>query len=192
MRSKLALGLLVLTMAAIAAAPVRAQEDSWLHIRVVDREGDAEQVRINLPLKLIESLIPLINTGDDRGDVHLSNGRIHFDCKDLEDIDLRALLEAVRGAEDAEYVTVQGRHENVRVAKEKGDLVINADNQDEHEHVRVRMRMNIVEAMLKADKDELDLVAMVQALRDQGEGELVSVESDEETVRIWIDKKSSE
>lgn len=189
MRSKLALGLLVLAMVVTAAAPVRAQ-DSWLHIRVVDRDEDGEQVNVNVPLKLIESLLPMIETRAESGDVYLSGGRIRFDCNDLDDIDLRALLTAVRDAEDGEYVTVQGRHENVRVAKEKGNLLINADDRDEH--VRVRVKMNIVEALLKADQDELDLVAMVKALQEQGEGELVSVESDEETVRIWIDKKGSE
>jgi len=189
MRSKLALGLLVLAMVATAATPVRAQ-DSWLHIRVVERDGDGEQVNINVPLKLIESLLPLIESDDEGGDVHLSRGRIRFGCNELDDMDFRALLTAIRDAEDGEYVTVKGRHENVRVAKEKGDLIINAD--DEGERVRVKMKMKIVEAMLKADQDELDLLAMVQALGEHGEGELVTVDSDEETVRIWIDKKSSE
>ncbi len=189
MRSKLALGLLVLAMVATAVTPARAAE-SWLHIRVVERDGDGEQVNINVPLKLIESLLPLIQSDDDSGDVRLSGGRIRFRHSELDDVDLRALLAAVRDAEDGEYVTISGRHENVRVAKEKGDLIINADERDER--VRVRMKMKIVEAMLKADEEELDLVAMVRALGEHGQGELVSVESDEETVRIWIDEKSSE
>jgi len=189
MRSKLTLGLLVLAIAAAGVAPVQAQ-DSWLHIRVVDRDEDGEHVNINVPLKLIESLLPMIDTRDEAGDVHMANGRIYLNCHGLEGFDLPVLLKAVPDADDGEYITVQDGEDNVRVAKEKGDLIINADYQDEH--VKVRVKMTIVEAMLKADDKELDLVAGVKALQEQGEGELVSVESDQETVRIWIDKQGSE
>ncbi len=189
MRTKLAFGLIALVVAAAPAATA-GDRDAWIHIRVDARDGDGEQVRINLPLQMIESLLPMITADGDSGDVRMTNGRIHFGCRELDGVDLRALLAAVRDAEDAEYITVQGPRENVRVAKEKGDLLVTAD--DRGEKVRVRVRMKVVEALLKSDEQELDLIGMVRALREQGEGELVSVESDKETVRIWIDSKSSE
>jgi len=189
MRTRLAFGLIALVLAAAPAA-LAGDPDSWLHIRVDSRDGEGEQVRINLPLQLIESLLPMITADGDSGNVYLRKGRIHFGFNELDEVDLRQMLAAVRDAEDGEYITVQGPGENVRVAKEKGNLLVDAD--DNGEKVRVRVRMKVVEALLEEGEEELDLVAMVQALREQGEGELINVESEEETVRIWIDREGSE
>jgi len=41
----------------------------------------------------------------------------------MQDVDLKAILQAVRDTRDGEFVTVEGK-DNVRVAKEKGLLVV--------------------------------------------------------------------
>jgi len=47
-----------------------------------------------------------------------------------------------------------------------------------------------VDALFSAGKDEHDLVAALHALSAHGDTELVSVKSDDNTVRVWLDSKS--
>jgi hypothetical protein len=44
-----------------------------------------------------------------------------------------------------------------------------------------------VDALLSGNEDELDIQAAINALVQEGEGELVTVTSDDENVRIWVD-----
>ena len=50
--------------------------------------------------------------------------------------------------------------------------------------------MKVVDALLSAGKDELDIVAALRALAATGDTELVSVKDAENTVRVWIDSKN--
>lgn len=184
---QLAAFLLLFLMGAGASA---TSDETWLHIKVEENGPDGETVRVNLPFSLIEALLPLIDTElSDGGIVTISGGRMRIGCDDLAGIDLRELMKAVRGAEDAEYITVEDRDETVRVAKVGDRLIIRVE--DQHERVNINLRLELVEALLSGEPDELDLLGMVRALRLQGEGDLVSVVSDDERVRIWIDSQSS-
>jgi hypothetical protein len=51
--------------------------------------------------------------------------------------------------------------------------------------------MHVIDALFSAGKDELDIVAGLHALASLGDTELVSVKSDESTVRVWMDSKNS-
>ena len=50
--------------------------------------------------------------------------------------------------------------------------------------------MKVVDALLSAGKDQLDVVAALRALSANGDMELVSVKDDDNTVRVWIDSKN--
>jgi hypothetical protein len=76
------------------------------------------------------------------------------------------------------------------VAKENGFLVVHADEED-GEKVRVTMPLEVVDAMLSGDSDELDLIAALDALASYNGGDLVTVESEDSHVRIWIDSSDS-
>jgi len=55
----------------------------------------------------------------------------------------------------------------------------------------VKIPMKVVDALFSAGKDELDIVAALRALSAHGgDTELVSVKSDENTVRVWLDSKN--
>jgi hypothetical protein len=183
--------------------------DRWLHVRVIDTNHKGETVRVNVPLEMAEKVLPAINK--DR----LHSGKIQINHNDIEGVDLKALLEAVRSSKDGEYVTVQGNDNDVRVAKQAGYMVVHvtekgfkstksdksdksdksADKSEEKSYERsrvdVKIPMKVVEALLSAGKDELDLVAALRALSAHGgDTELVSVKSDDSTVRVWLDSKN--
>ena len=161
--------------------------ERWLQVRVICTDGKGDTVRVNVPLELAEKVLPAVN--HDR----LHNGKVKIDNSDItNDVDLRALVEAIRSAKEGEYVTVQGNDNDVRVAKEGNHLIIHVVDKggSKKSQVEVKVPMKVVEALLSAGKDELDLVAALHALGDQGDVELVSVKDSENTVRVWLDSKN--
>jgi hypothetical protein len=169
--------------------------ERWLHVRVTSTEEKGDTVRVNVPLEMAEKVLPAINK--DR----LHNGKVKFDDHDMNGVDLKVLLDAVRTSKDGEYVTVQSNDSDVRVAKQSGYMYVHvkdkgSDHGDkkgkssEKSQVEVKIPMKVVDALFSAGKDELDILAALRALSTHGDTELVSVKSDDNTVRIWLDSKN--
>jgi hypothetical protein len=163
-----------------------AGHDRWLHVRVTNPNSNEESVRVNVPLELAEKVLPTIN--HDR----LHAGKVTFDQADCHGVDVRALLDAVRTSKDGEFVTVQNKDSDVRVAKQNGYLLVHVldKKHPRKSQVEVKVPMKVVDALFSAGKDELDLVAALHALSSQGDTELVSVKDEENTVRVWLDSKN--
>ena len=122
------------------------------------------------------------------------NGRISVGHGDLNGVDLKAMLDAVRSSKDGEFVTVTTRDEDVRVAKQNGVLLIHA--LDKHagkngDNVDVKIPLTVADALLTHGSQELDIVAAIHILSSTGDTELVSVKDGNNTVRVWLDTKSS-
>jgi hypothetical protein len=192
-------GSLVLGAGALAPAPVLAQTagkaDQWIHVRVENKDDSGETVRVNVPIEMAVKVLPAIHHEN------LQGGKVRISKGDLNDVDLHTLLDAVRSAKDGEYVTVQGKEEDVRVAKNGGYLYIHVTEKKPGEKaakatakkdskVEVKVPMKVVDALFSAGKDELDIVAALHVLSSSGDMELVSVKDDENTVRVWIDSKN--
>ena len=187
-----------------------SSSERWLHVRVISSDSSGETVKVNVPLELAEKVLPAINK--DR----LQHGKVKVDNLDCNGIDLRALLDAVRNTKDGEFVSVQATDADVNVAKKGEYLLVHVtDKGDKHwkyeeklgkksekageksekarnheSRVEVKVPMKVVEALLSGGKDELDLVAALRALGNQGDTELVSVKDDDNTVRVWLDNKN--
>jgi hypothetical protein len=169
-----------------ASSTTSEKGERWLHVRVICTDGKGDTVRVNVPLELAEKVLPAVN--HDR----LHNGKVKIDNSDINDVDLHAIMEAIRSARDGEYVTVQGNENGVRVAKEGNHLIVHVVDKEgsKKSQVEVKVPMKVVEALLSAGKDELDLVAALHALSLQGDVELVSVKDSENTVKVWLDSKN--
>jgi hypothetical protein len=163
-----------------------ASKDRWLHVRVISSDAKGETVKVNVPLELAEKVLPAINK--DR----LHGGRVKIDNAHVDDVDLRALVEAIRTTKDGEFVTVQSNECDVRVAKLNNHLIIHVLDKENSKKsdVEVKVPMKVIDALFSAGKDELDLVAALHALSSQGDTELVSVKDHENTVRVWLDSKN--
>jgi hypothetical protein len=175
--------------------------EQWIHVRVESKEDHGETVRVNVPVEMAARVLPAINKNN------LHDGKVRIDSSHMNDVDLRTILDAVRSSRDGEYVTVQSRENNVRVAKSAGYLYIHVTDNSEgkkaaakgkteakaavHESkVEIKVPMKVVDALFSAGKDELDLVAALKALSAHGDTELVTVKDDENTVRVWVDSKN--
>ncbi|OLC96425.1 MAG: hypothetical protein DMG35_15575 [Acidobacteria bacterium] len=171
-----------------SSATPAAKGERWLHVRVICNDAKGETVRVNVPLELAEKVLPAVN--HDR----LHDGKVKIDSAHVEDVDLRVLMDAIRTARDGEYVTVQGNENDVRVAKESNHLIIHVVDKgkggSKNSQVEIKVPMKVIDALLSAGKDELDLVAALHALGAQGDTELVSVKDRENTVKVWLDSKN--
>jgi len=174
-----------------AQTTTSVSKDRWLHVRVISSDAKGETVRVNVPLELAEKVLPAIH--QDR----IHDGKVKIDNAHMNDVDLRALVDAIRNTKDGEFVTVQSNDCDVRVAKQSNYLIVHVLDKNVHEkgevkksEVEVKVPMKVIDALFSAGKDELDLVAALHALSAQGDTELVSVKDHENTVRVWLDSKN--
>ncbi len=118
-------------------------------------------------------------------------------------MDLRALLEAVRDAQDNEYVRVESSHEDIRVAKSGGFLLIKVQDfpgvnrktpqAGERKHgstVNIKVPFPVVNALLSGEKDELNVLAAIRVLNNSQDVDLVTVNDESSTVRVWVDSQN--
>lgn len=175
----LALGLGV-AGAAEAATPT---DDLWIHIRVQDARN--AKVSVNLPVSVVESLAGALPATAQSGST------LRFDDEEISVAELRRIWGDLQRTPDATFLTVDEEDSKVRVAKQRGYLVIDArKNRPGAEDIQVRIPGTVVNALLSAPGDQLDMAAALRALARHGEGELVTVNGEGETVRIWVDRSS--
>jgi len=184
--SGLAVAVLAAAAAALASLPAQAAPaDRWLHVKVEDSKS-GEKVRVNIPLRVAEQVLPAIHV-----DV-LQNGRIKVREIETHGVDLRALLEAVRGLDDGEFVTVESKDETVRVSKEGGYLIARMQEQTgSQDDITVKVPFALIDALLSGEPDELNILAAVRKLNELGDEVYVHVTSRDESVRVWVDSKKT-
>lgn len=179
----LAAGALAVAAPAMAAGPER-----YLHVKVEDA-AKGESVNVNVPLSMAEKILPTIKEHD------LHDGRVSIHDAKMDDIDIRALLDAVRSAQDNEFVTVKERdREEVRVAKSNGNIIVHIKDADRKDQkVDVTVPMKVIDALFATAKnDELDIVSALRALSDAGDVLLVTVQDEGQKVRVWVDSRNTQ
>ena len=162
-----------------AAALSAADNDLWLHVKV--EEDDDTKVTVNLPMSVVGKALPMLP------EEHFAAKQMHIDHMDMSIAEMRELWREVQNTPDVTFVTVEEDDEKVRVWKEAGYLMVSVVEHD-GENVEVRVPARVVDALLSGDGNELDLVAALEALVDEGEGQLVTVTGDDENVRVWVDR----
>jgi hypothetical protein len=182
--------------AAKTEAPASAER--WLHVSVTCKNPDGERVRVNIPISLARTVLASVQKGKlDHGIIHIENAR-------MDDIDMHAILKAVKAAQDGEFVTVEGKDTNVQVRKHAGMLLIHVvDKSGKHVHINhektageenvdVRVPIEVADALFSGAPDELNVTAALDLLARRDQLELVSVQDAENTVRVWMDTKTTQ
>jgi hypothetical protein len=178
--------LLLVVVLAAGTAGWAASPERYLHVRV-DNPKTHELVRVNLPLSLAEKVIPAINNGQ------LQNGKVKVGHLDANGVNIRAILDALKTAPEGEYVTVQEPGNEVHVAKENGKLVAHVIDKAGKERVDVTIPWEVAQALISETSDnQLNISAAIKALENIADTTLVTVASEEESVRIWIDSNNTE
>lgn len=184
------LGVVCLSAAMVtgmATAVLAAPAERYLHIKV-DDPSKGESVNVNVPLSMAEKILPTVNKGS------LHNGHVTIGKADLNDVDVRTILDALRTAQDNEFVTVKEKDQEVHVAKSNGNLIVHVrETGKDAQKVDVTVPMKVVDALLSTAKEnELDVAAALRALSDAGDALLVTVQDATQHVRIWVDSRNTQ
>jgi hypothetical protein len=187
MRIATALCLLAAGLTALAGSAMAAPPEEYLHVNVEDPTNDGS-VKVNVPLSMAEKILPAINNRD------LHDGKVSIRNAEMNGVDVRALLDAVRTAPDNEFVTVREKDSDVHVAKANGNIIVHViDKQNKEQTVDVTVPLNVVDALFSTTKnDELDIAAALRALNDAGDVLLVTVQGSGEKVHVWVDSRNSQ
>ena len=182
-----ALSILAAGMMALVGPAMAAPAEKYLHVNVQDPTNDGS-VNVNVPLSMAEKILPAINNHD------LHEGRVSIHSAEMNGVDVRALLDAVRTAPDNEFVTVKDKDSDVRVAKANGNIIVHViDKKNKQQTVDVTVPLKVVDALFSTAKnDELDVAAALRALSDAGDVLLVTVQGSTEKVRVWVDSRNTQ
>ncbi len=169
-----------------AAGAAGTTTERYLHVRVQDSK-EGESVAVNVPLSIAEKVLPTVNKGK------LQNGIVHIDNAELNDIDIKGLLDAIRTTPDNEFVSVKQKDEDVRVAKSGGNLIVHVIQKDkDNEKVDITVPLKVVDALFSTAKNnEVDVAAALKTLSDAGDSLLVTVTSATQHIRIWVDSNGN-
>jgi hypothetical protein len=196
------LGLLALALAPAPAALAQSGGPAWLHVRV-EESRKASKVHVNLPMTVVEAVLKASPAFlEEHGKIKIG----HHHGMSLAD--LRRAWKELAAVGDAELVTVESEDENVRIAR-KGDLVqVLVDKKAEpkkasaeaeasgaraprRSEVRVEVPVSLVDALLSGEGDTVNIEAAVAELKKR-RGDIVRVQEDGESVRIWIDEQNTQ
>jgi hypothetical protein len=165
-----------------AAAAAEAKDGLWLHIKVLDG-SDGSRVNVSLPLSGVELAAPVL-PAEAR-----TATRLRIGDRDVTVADLRRIWSQVKSVPDATFITVdEADGSRLRVARRGSVLVVNAAGESAAHDGRVEMRIPaaVVDALLAGNAQTLDLAGAIAALARAGEGELVTVDGHNDTVRMWV------
>jgi hypothetical protein len=173
-----------LALLLMSAGLAMAASQQWVHVHI-ENPADDEKVRVNIPIALVESMMPLIEEkGMERGVVRLHDN-------DISIKDLRNAWKQIRNQGDAEFVSIQNKDANVRVFTKAGFLYVQPQDHSK-KNIDIRIPLSVVDAIFSGNGEELNLKAGIQALKESGVKDIITVKDDEKTVRVWIDENNTE
>jgi hypothetical protein len=183
-------GLAGLAAALMMAAPGRSDAQTgqaWLHVRV-DEPSKQGKVTVNLPVSVVSAAL---QAAPEKwiADGHIRMGHFGHGKRDLSVADLRRAWSELKKTGDSEFVTVEEEDQKVRIARAGNLVLVHVDKPSGRESVRVEVPVEVVDALLSGQGEELNLRAAFAELQNR-RGDIVRVKDDSSTVRIWIDERN--
>lgn len=172
-----------LLAAALNLGTARAS-DLWLHVDVHGGKG-GEEAKINLPVSMIHNLAGMVP------EETRSHGRVHVKDHDYDVAELRRAWRDLQDGPDATYMTANDAQSKVRIAKRGSYLELRAtEHGGKAETVEAKIPLSVMAALLSGSGDQLNVDAALDEIARIGEGELLTVTGEDQTVRIWVDHAS--
>lgn len=166
----------------VAGFALANEETRWVNVHVNDNT-DGTNVEVHLPLNLVLSVLKSVDVEN------FHRGHVDLDIDDVDmDIDWPELLAAVKDAPDGQFVTVDSPDTKVSVSKQGGTLLINVDEAEgDNAKVKVTLPMQFMDAIFINEESQIDVAGLLESLDHFPNGDIVTVESNEANVRIWIE-----
>jgi hypothetical protein len=159
---------------------VASEDTRWVNVKVTEH-SEGTNVEVHLPLNLVLSVLKSVDVEN------FHRGHVDLDIDDV-DIDWAEMLAAVKDAPDGQFVTVESSDANVSVRKEGGTFFIDVDEIDgEQAKVKVQLPVEFMDAIYINDESQIDIAAMLESFDRFPDGDIVTVESSDANVRVWIE-----
>jgi ribonuclease PH len=164
----------------IAGFALAAEETRWVNV-TVNEHSEGTNVEVHLPLSLVLSVLKSVDVDN------FHRGHVDLDIDDA-DIDWAEIFAAVKDAPDGQFVTVDSHDAKVSVSKQGGTLLIDVDEiEGDNAKVKVTVPVEFMDALSINDSSQIDVAALLESFDRLPNGDLVTVESDEANVRVWIE-----
>ena len=175
--------IILLAVALMVAGTALATDSTrWLNVHVTEQHAGTN-VEVHLPLSLVLSVLKSVDVD------HFHAGKVDLEIDDA-DIDWPQLLAAIKDAPDGDFVKVDADDANVLVSKRGGTLTINVTEigeEGENAVVKVTLPDTIIDALSIDEENRIDLAVLLQSFEQLPDGDLVTVDADDATVRVWIE-----
>jgi hypothetical protein len=163
-----------------AGFAVAAEGTRWINVNVSEH-SEGTNIEVHLPLNLILSVLKSVDVEN------FHRGHIDLDIDDA-DVDWAGIFAAVKQAPDGQFVTVDSHDAKVNVSKQGGTLFINVDEIDgDNAKVKVTVPVEFMDALSINDSSEIDVAGLLESFDRLPVGDLVTVQSDDADVRVWIE-----
>ncbi len=164
----------------IAGFALANEETRWVNVHVNDNT-DGTNVEVHLPLNLVLSVLKSVDVDN------FHRGHVDLDIDDV-DVDWVEILAAVKDAPDGQFVTVDSPDAKVSVSKQGGTLLIDVDEADgENSKVKVTLPLQFMDAIFINEESQIDVAGLLESFDHFPNGDIVTVESNEANVRVWIE-----
>ncbi len=175
---KIAITLLVFL---VAAGAVGATDSTrWLNVTVTE-PGSNTKVEVHLPMELVVSVLGAVNVDGFRA------GKVDLRLDEV-DVDWPELFRAVTAAPDGKFVTVTSDDADVSLRKQAGTVYVDVEEKGgSRAKVKVTMPVAAMAALMVDGGSQVDVLALLESLRDLPDGELVRVDADDAQIRVWIE-----
>jgi len=179
---KISRPVVAIALAALISLPLWAQQkkDPWLHVEVRESKDEPEIVKVNLPFSMVDVALKIAQ------DKKLNGGKFRLQSTELSVPDLKKIWTEFKKAGNADFVTVEKKTENVKISREGNYLLIKV-SENKQQKVDLRVPVDVVDALLAAPGDELDIKAALVAMQQKGNSEILSVNDKDTKIRIWVD-----
>jgi hypothetical protein len=161
-----------------------AQSTRWFHVNVQSGGPDGERVSVNIPLKLVETVLPMIEQKE------FVQGEIELDELPLTVNQMREIWRTLQTEGDFELASIKDKDVNLRIYKE-GDFLHVRSNENAKDKISINIPAAVVDALLSGESDELNITAAVKMLTQSDVDEIARIEDGEDTVRVWVDSNAS-
>jgi hypothetical protein len=165
----------------LAAGAAYAETTQWLHVRVEQKAGKEEVVRVNVPVTLARVVAPIVEKE--------VQAKFQKADKPLAVEDMRKIWEELKSVRGTDLVAVDSPDAKVRVSLTGKHLLVRTE-EGSKEKVDIKVPIAVVDALLSGEGDRLNVTAALETLIQMREADLVSVEDETSIVRVWIDGRS--
>lgn len=160
--------------------------DLWFHLKVEHDSSRGATVKVNLPLGVVHRV------ADHLPARHLKQCSIDIDGDHFSYAEMRALVLQTIAAGEGETLTLRRSGAMVLSMREADRLRLFFHDEDgRSDHVELTLPLRVAAAMAESDRPGDGLRSAIRAVGPAGVGEVITVRSDDSTVRMWIDRSKT-